>query len=517
MTFSIEHADLTHDLLEYLTGPKTVDAIGAYLVSQMPPLVLDDATDRLLIKRHTLYWTEIDINDLASLVGLTAQVCVPDTLVALVAEQGTPQERKLFNDMVGFMHAKTSDPDNRRKVARSILDYIPRVNSHAAQAAFQSETGNGDPDFIWMLPTNQGFIDLRNGAVLRDNYSKDIISGCYITKDEIVVVPDVPDATDDEDEDEDTVNEVVQFFRQLFLGNPEHVRAVQMILGYCVTQDTRQQKLFVCYGSGSNGKSVLFNALRKLLGPTMTETGRSTIMKQTRINAAGPSPQLAKLQGKRIITVSETKSDDVIDEPLVKAATGGDKLVARGMYERREQEFSLVGHIVLYTNELPRINCTVSMLRRLVGMPFLAKFVAHPQGPNEFQMDRGLEARSLQPQFQRDLLDFIIRGAAMYYDYCVVHEQELPIPAEWQVQLRADLEDTDPMAQFFATLVTDAENRTTGGQLYTWYKQWCTQNNIRPLANNVFPARFQQIALVHGVRVTNVHGVKTYVGIGLPQ
>src|SRR5712664_3932568 len=55
------------------------------------------------------------------------------------------------------------------------------------------------------------------------------------------------------------------FLRNIFDGNQALVDFVQRAAGYTLTGDTREQCLFLLYGTGANGKSTLLNALREVL------------------------------------------------------------------------------------------------------------------------------------------------------------------------------------------------------------------------------------------------------------
>ncbi|MDP9317271.1 MAG: hypothetical protein M3R24_41520, partial [Chloroflexota bacterium] len=58
----------------------------------------------------------------------------------------------------------------------------------------------------------------------------------------------------------------LKFLDEVFPDDVALVRYLQRAIGYSLTGDTREQKLFVCYGKGRNGKSVLLNIVRKMMG-----------------------------------------------------------------------------------------------------------------------------------------------------------------------------------------------------------------------------------------------------------
>ena len=57
-----------------------------------------------------------------------------------------------------------------------------------------------------------------------------------------------------------------KFVSEIFAGDRELVDFVQKAIGYCLTGSTREQVIFLCYGTGANGKSTFLDVLRHVLG-----------------------------------------------------------------------------------------------------------------------------------------------------------------------------------------------------------------------------------------------------------
>ncbi|MGA2855971.1 MAG: phage/plasmid primase, P4 family [Candidatus Sulfotelmatobacter sp.] len=57
-----------------------------------------------------------------------------------------------------------------------------------------------------------------------------------------------------------------RFLKELFGENQELIDYVQRAVGYCLTGDTSEQVLFLCYGTGANGKSTFLDVLRYICG-----------------------------------------------------------------------------------------------------------------------------------------------------------------------------------------------------------------------------------------------------------
>ena len=120
-----------------------------------------------------------------------------------------------------------------------------------------------------------------------------------------------------------------RFLREIFCDDEAVIGFIQRAVGYSLTGDTTDHALFLLHGSGRNGKSVLLNTLRHLVGEYALNlpfsafeiTGRSQL-----------SPELALLPGKRLVTSSETNDGTRLNEAHIKAMTGGDPITANPKY-----------------------------------------------------------------------------------------------------------------------------------------------------------------------------------------
>lgn len=57
-----------------------------------------------------------------------------------------------------------------------------------------------------------------------------------------------------------------QFIKEITGGDKQLITVLQEVMGYCLCQNTRAEKAFFFYGGGKNGKSVLSEVMKKLVG-----------------------------------------------------------------------------------------------------------------------------------------------------------------------------------------------------------------------------------------------------------
>jgi putative DNA primase/helicase len=120
-----------------------------------------------------------------------------------------------------------------------------------------------------------------------------------------------------------------QFLEEVFAGDKELISWIHRAVGYLLTGNTSEQKIFLCFGKGANGKSVFLDVLTHLLGDYAGNCSFSTFDANKKNEATN---DLAALKGKRLVTVIETNEDKRLDEARVKVVTGQDNVTARFLY-----------------------------------------------------------------------------------------------------------------------------------------------------------------------------------------
>jgi putative DNA primase/helicase len=161
-----------------------------------------------------------------------------------------------------------------------------------------------------------------------------------------------------------------RFIRAVFLEDEEMVAFMQRLLGYFLTGDRSEQKVFFWYGLGANGKSTLADLVHWLLGSYAIKLPAAVLM-QT--NVERHPTELAQLRGKRLAISSELDEGQFWAESRIKELTGDEVLTAR--YMRGDFfEFRMTQTHLIVGNYKPRLRGgDAAMARRFVLVPFLAK------------------------------------------------------------------------------------------------------------------------------------------------
>ena len=256
--------------------------------------------------------------------------------------------------------------------------------------------------------------------------------------------------------------------------------------GYCMTGSTAEETLVILYGRTSrNGKSTLAEAIAGVLGDYAAAAPPAVISETARHDSRGPSEDVARLRGKRLVTISEPSQTMVFDAALLKTLTGGDTVSCRFLYEA-SFEFRPAFKFVVNTNYLPRVNdLTLFRSGRLMVIPFGQRFV----GANQ---DRTLKVKLAAPLVRSAILNWLVRGLLEY------QRHGLQPSAEMHDALKDYEANSDKVGRFIAErLVPTSGHRVAVAVVYDTYRDWCVDNGCNAEAL----VRFKEILRDHGLKI----------------
>jgi putative DNA primase/helicase len=305
----------------------------------------------------------------------------------------------------------------------------------------------------WVLNCGNGTVDLRTGD-LRAHDRRD-----YITKlapveyDRAACCPTWDN-----------------FLAQILSDDAGLIRYVQKVIGYALTGSTAEQCFFIAYGVGANGKSTLFKTVATMLGDYAKNTRSQTILMKP--SGGGATPEVARLHGARFVLAVEAEAGRQLAEGLVKGLTGGDRVVARRLYQD-EFEFDPTFKLFLAVNHRPVIKGTDhGVWRRIRLIPF---DVTIPDS----QQDKDLANRL------RDELPGILRWAV---EGCLAYQREhLGMPPAVTQATEEYRAESDVLAEFLTEeCVTRTGLMETSQALYESYERWCARAGEHAISRKAF-------------------------------
>ena len=319
--------------------------------------------------------------------------------------------------------AEIADPDARAALVKHALrsESASRLAAAVELARWRPgipvtvESLDADP---WALNVLNGTLDLRTGK-LRPHDPRDLLTKLApVAYDPATVCP-----------------RWERFLGEVFQGEPDLPRFLQLLAGYSLTGDTREQAVFFLVGKGSNGKSVLVETLRAVLGDYAKDTPFSTFLdkRDTATN------DLASLVGARLVTASEGAGTQAFNEGLLKRLSGGDVVTCRFLH-REFFSYTPNFKLLFATNEVPRIaSQTYATRRRVRIVPFRQTFYG-PDEEREPKRDERLRER-LREELP-GILAWAVRGCLEW------QSAGLFTPAGVAQETTALFETMDPLADF---------------------------------------------------------------------
>jgi putative DNA primase/helicase len=204
-----------------------------------------------------------------------------------------------------------------------------------------------------------------------------------------------------------------RFLEDVFLGDYELIAYVQRALGYSITGETRERKIFICYGTGANGKSTLFEIVRGVMGDYV-QTVPMWALRRDR-TSRGAMFARAVLYRARLALLSEVREGRQLNKALTKLFVTGDPVVASHPYSKPFC-FTLEAKLWLSTNHKPRITDS-ALLRRVVIIPFRAVFTTDPNVDPAFRRDPDplIKEKLLQSPHREAILAWLVEGAKTWY------------------------------------------------------------------------------------------------------
>lgn len=280
-----------------------------------------------------------------------------------------------------------------------------------------------------------------------------------------------------------------------FLGEvlPEEKlrRYVQKAVGYSLLGDNREHVIFLCHGSGANGKSVFLEVLSWLFGPYAHRADPELLMQR---NADRHPTEIAAMRGKRLVVMQEVDPEGIWRSALLKSMSGDNSLTARKMREN-PITFPITWTVWIAANHLPRSrDQSEAFWRRIKLIPFNVTI------PPE-RRDRSLSWRLREEVV--GILAWAVQGLRMYY------QEGLQEPDLIEQANRAYREREDQVGRFLKERCRVGSGRTASSALYTAYQAWAMEEGERVLGQKSFVAelgerRFERKRLKDGIYILGV-------------
>lgn len=252
-------------------------------------------------------------------------------------------------------------------------------------------------------------------------------------------------------------------------GDTGTIAFLQKAMGYGLTGDTSEECFFTLYGATTrNGKGTIMETYMRMQGGYGRTARPETITQKQTVNSSGPSEDIARLAGARVVNISEPDKKMVLSAALVKTLTGNDKITARFLNEN-SFEFYPQFKFFINTNHLPKVtDVTVFSSGRVKVIPFERHF-------SEAEQDKSLKRKLAQVDNLSGVLNWCLDGLRL------AQETGFDPPSVVLAATAQYQQDSDKISRFVEDMmVPDITSEIRTEDAYRAYQEWCARNGQYP-------------------------------------
>lgn len=265
-----------------------------------------------------------------------------------------------------------------------------------------------------------------------------------------------------------------KFMQDITLNNKELSNLLLEYMGYCIsgTDPILVQQCAVLYGSGGNGKSVLLDLLRQILGPdNCSSVSMKNISKDTGRYA---------MMNKTVNITDETPTNVFLESSDFKAIVSGDTLEVRRLYSN-SASWKCNTKLIFACNDLPYTSdFSDGLYRRLIIVPFRASFTHEKGNRDNLILDKLLAERS-------GILHTILKAYKNFKDRKYKFESVRVVEEQKEQYIEAG----DTVLQFVTEMCNEELDKQVDIRTaYRCYVAWCEDTRTKYSSYNAFSRRF---------------------------
>lgn len=268
--------------------------------------------------------------------------------------------------------------------------------------------------------------------------------------------------------------------------DPDIYRYMRKMLGYSLLGHNREQLIIFMAGPTASGKSVLLDAARAVLGP-LAHSSSGALIATTKNDRHARVEN--SIQGKRLVTITETAERMHIDEGQVKRLTGENSLSHNRLYSQVEIEAPVTWTIWVATNEMPTLaNFDEAMRRRFRVIPCGATIAPELRDKNLMDRVSSCEAEGILAWLAAGLADYFAEG------------ERCPAAVAWKTSQYAVEQDTVAAFKEECTAVVEGWPGSNGSslavsqaQMWREHVAWCGATRTAMVPKHAFNRRFREL------------------------
>lgn len=250
-------------------------------------------------------------------------------------------------------------------------------------------------------------------------------------------------------------------------------------IGTCLTGHNQSECFHILTGIGANGKSLLMDLCRKVLGEfyktmsvsylTQDDRGRDRVL-----------PELTATRYARMVVSSEPESKERFQVNFMKMIAGNDEITCRGLYKSTIRFFP---HFKLWipSNDIPQFSkYDRGIERRTRCVHFPTRFVHEPKNENEEKRDETLKQKiEHDDSWKYGMLELLLDALKS------LNGEPLIMPDEVAVFTEKYLLENNPIGSWIKKYYDRTENREDIIQRTDLYRQFL-QDTGKTISQKVF-------------------------------
>lgn len=229
---------------------------------------------------------------------------------------------------------------------------------------------------------------------------------------------------------------------------------VRQMMGKFLVGNNVKEEVFFFVGNGRNGKGVLAEFMKAVMGDYYETTPGSYYLYQDKESGAA-NPNIAGWKGKRMLMTAETPQDAKFQSDKLKTISGNDVLKARFLHMSHYVRFTPMFKPVLQTNHLPDFtDVDTGLLERIVVIHFPFTFV---ERANLDPSDPCLKLRDDSLKSMRDVYKTGLARVMVDEAHDFVSGKEVPKSEYVLAHTASYKKDINTVDEFLANMVDEGE------------------------------------------------------------
>ena len=278
------------------------------------------------------------------------------------------------------------------------------------------------------------------------------------------------------------VQAIDEVLNKLSSGNEKRKQTILEMIGYAMTTSVALQKAFILYGNtAQNGKSTLINIITELIGNENVGTVPFKELSKNKFAGSG-------IRGKLLNVGSEMTDEFIEDVSNFKMYITGDEVEVEEKFKPR-QKIRPYAKFIFSANELPTVaDKTDGFYRRLQIIPLEYSFTNKDRKTFDFNKLTTKEALEYLARISIESYLGMNENFSNYEE----SEEEVNKYRTTGSSVLSFINDEE----YITSIVKSETKNRFAKEIYALYKNYCMENQYRPIGRNKFYKEFEKSKLI---------------------